>query len=243
MVFNKPGKLIKSNIFVKHGTCKTKVEDVESYKYLGVLCSLSGKYTMAKKDLLQRSYKAMFKLTSIFKDVKPNYCTSIHLFDHIIKPILLYGSDVWGDSCFCTRGSIYNRLKNDIIEMCHLKFCRYTLGVNRHAPTISIYGDTGRFPITYNAALGFMKYWYRLANINKSENSPLYNAYKENIEVCSNANSWASSVKYMLSLICGKGENVNIFNLKRSCNYFLNKFKSVFKNCLKKHGKKNYFQM
>ena len=81
-----------------------------------------------------------------------------------------------------------------------------------------------------------MKYWYRLVNI-----SPLYNAYKENIEVCCNANSWASSVKYMLSLICGKGENVNFFNLNRSCNYFLNKFKFVLQDLFKKAWKEELY--
>ena len=48
----------------------------------------------AKKSLL---IKAVFKLKSFFGELSPNVNTSLHIFDHTIKPILLYGCEIgWG---------------------------------------------------------------------------------------------------------------------------------------------------
>ena len=91
----------------------------------------------------------------------------MHLFDNIIKPVLLYGAEIWADSLFSNCDVFYNSLKNDIIEQCHIKYYRYVPGVNRKAPNLGIYGGTGRYPITFSAALSFAKYCHRLCNANK----------------------------------------------------------------------------
>ena len=38
----------------------------------------------------------MLKYLKDFISHNPNIGTSIHEFDHTIKPILLYGSEIWG---------------------------------------------------------------------------------------------------------------------------------------------------
>ena len=120
-----------------------KLEDVSCYKYLGLLFHVSGKY-YAKQDLSDRSHKAIFKLMSCFKDGKPSFITGFPLFDRIVKPVLSYGADIIGyRSTKCH--SLYNEMYSDIFEKCHLKFSRYILGVNKHAPILGIYGETGRF--------------------------------------------------------------------------------------------------
>ena len=43
----------------------------------------------------------------------------LDLFDKIVKPILLYGCEVWGVG------------NNDIVERVHLKFCKIILHVKR----------------------------------------------------------------------------------------------------------------
>ena len=165
IVFSKSGKLVPTNIMLNG----VKIEDVQSHKYLGLMFNTSGRFDVAKKDLLQRGLKAMYKVQSLFKYAKPNFVTSLHIFDHIVRPILLYGAEIWGDSSFCTKGSVYNKLVSDVIEECHLKFCKFTLGVNKRAAKNAVYGDTGRLPIGFNAASAFIKYWYRLARNEDSE--------------------------------------------------------------------------
>jgi hypothetical protein len=43
----------------------------------------------------------------------------LDLFDKIVKPILLYGCEIWGVG------------NNDIVERVHLKFCKIILHVKR----------------------------------------------------------------------------------------------------------------
>ena len=92
LIFNKSGKFLKTQITYNG----INVHCSKDYKYLGLAFQLSGNFTLARKDLAQRASKAIFKLTKSFSGTPPNIITCLHLFDHTIKPILLYGSEIWG---------------------------------------------------------------------------------------------------------------------------------------------------
>ena len=55
----------------------------------------------------------------------------LHLFDSMITPILLYGSEVWG----CE--------KADLIDHFYLKYCRSLLDIKHTPPNIMVYGELG----------------------------------------------------------------------------------------------------
>jgi hypothetical protein len=42
--------------------------------------------------------KAYFKLNKEILKLNPGIKTAVHLFDHTIVPILMYGSEIWGTS-------------------------------------------------------------------------------------------------------------------------------------------------
>ncbi len=90
LVFNKGGKVCKTNIVYDNH----KIESEQSYKYLGMLLTANGTLTKTRIDLSKRGQKAIFKLKTMFKQATVGFHTSMRLFDHIIKPILLYGSDI-----------------------------------------------------------------------------------------------------------------------------------------------------
>ena len=95
VIFNKAGRLINSksySIFNKIISCKT------TYKYLGILFSASGTFTPAKKQLYDKSVKALYSLKRNIISLNPKIHTSTHIFDHTIKPILLFGSEIWACS-------------------------------------------------------------------------------------------------------------------------------------------------
>lgn len=173
-------------------------------------------------DFVDRSLKSMFKLMSTFKTINPSYTTCMHLFDSIIKPVLLYGSDICGYRISKFK-SVYNEMKKDVIEKCHLKFCRFVLGVNNRAPNLSIYGDTGRFPIYVSELKSYVKYWFRL----KESNNPLlYNAYMFNQVEDS---SWWKSITNLLK-VCDL-TLVKALRMRTSqiVKYIIDKFKLYFK--------------
>jgi hypothetical protein len=66
------------------------IEQVFSFKYLGIEFGYDGSNLITQNDLYKKGLKAYFKLIrSLNPAPKPHI--SLHLFDHLTKPILLYG--------------------------------------------------------------------------------------------------------------------------------------------------------
>ena len=104
-----------------------------------------------------------------------------------------------------------------------MKYCRYILEVSKKAPNNSLYGDTGRFPLSISAILGFNKYWHRVANISESDNKLLYTTYCENVTKNS---MWFQSVTRLL-------EHANL-NAAEACRLILNSLTRKVVTYLKK---------
>ena len=136
MIFNKTGKLMR-NPFYLGGE---KLENVRSYKYLGLIFTPSGEVKSALDDLRSRGLKAYWNLKK-----KMGVCfhthikETLHLFDSLIKPILLYGSDFWG--CLPMP-------KNNPIENVYRMFCKHILGVHKSTHTEGVLLELGRLPLT-----------------------------------------------------------------------------------------------
>ena len=78
---------------------------------------------------------------------------TIALFDTLVKPILLYGSDFWG--CLTLP-------KNNPIENLHLMFCKHLLGVQKHSTTDGVLLELGRVPLSFYAKKAAVKNWERI---------------------------------------------------------------------------------
>ena len=88
---------------------------VSCYRYLGIEFNYNGKFTVAIKHLCDQARKAMFLLISKTRKLNLPIDIQIHLFDSTIKPILLYGCEIWG-TC-----------NTKIAETFYLKFLKNTL--------------------------------------------------------------------------------------------------------------------
>ena len=72
----------------------------------------------------------------------------LEVFDKMIKPILLYGSDIWGFS------------KNiDSLEKIQLRFCKLLLKLKSSTPKYMIYGELGRFHIEIDIKIRMVSFW------------------------------------------------------------------------------------
>ena len=58
------------------------------------------------------------------------------MFDPLVAPILLYGSEVWG---------IYAYKE---IDSLHIEFCKQILGVKQSTSNAAVLGELGRCPLT-----------------------------------------------------------------------------------------------
>ena len=92
IIFNKAGRTIKKKFLFAN----EEVECISNYKYLDIHFTASGTFTIAKHELYKKALKAFFKLRKDFLSLNPGRKTCINVFDHTIKPMLVYGSEVWG---------------------------------------------------------------------------------------------------------------------------------------------------
>ena len=69
---------------------------MNKYVYLGVAIGNNGSFTAAKQELYQKGLKALYKLTKFLNntDIKPS--VAMHIYNHTVLQVILYGSEIWG---------------------------------------------------------------------------------------------------------------------------------------------------
>ena len=91
---------------------------------------------LQKKQLYDKAVKALYSLKRNISSLNPSIYTSLHIFDHTVKPISLYGSEIWLCS-LSKKATIHDLLDNSKIsksfnsEKLHIHFCKYILGVHK----------------------------------------------------------------------------------------------------------------
>ena len=160
---------------------------MRSYKYLGLIFTPSGEITSTLDDLRARALKAYMSMKDKLGTCFSTYLNdTIQLFDSLVKPILLYGSDYWG--CLPMP-------KNNPIENLHLMFCKHLLGVQKHTTTNGVLLELGRVPMSYYAQKAAIKNWQR---IQSGKASFLVMASYKNAEL--EALMWSQRIKTCLSM-------------------------------------------
>ena len=126
------------------------IEIVSEYKYLGIYLSKNGSFTLAKKKIAEQANKALFSLLKKTKDLDLPYDLQLDIFDKTIKPILLYGSEIWGTgNC-------------DIIERVQLKYLKYIFKLKKSTPSHMIYGELGIMPIKTEIPARIVSFWSKV---------------------------------------------------------------------------------
>ena len=80
---------------------------------------------------------------------------TIHLFDSLIKPILMYMSDFWG-------GLKAPEEKYNPIEKLHFMACKQILGVQKQTTNVGVLLELGRVPLQNFAIKAAIKNWERI---------------------------------------------------------------------------------
>ena len=163
-----------------------KVEPTSYYKYLGVVFSSRLVWSKTVQTLADQAQKAINMLNTFeSKHGKLSYKCAFTIFDKMIAPILLYGSEVWG---FEPRKQI---------EQIQMKFCKRHLGVTASACNAAVLGDCGRLPMSVFYTTRLIKYWLRLVCMNDNRYpKQCYNMlYSLDVE---GRLTWATSVRNVM---------------------------------------------
>ena len=150
--------MIYNQIYAKHSFSFTlgenALEIVDKYKYLGLWCS-NNKNIFVKNHsyLAEQARKANYSHS--LGHLTPKL--SLKVFEAQIEPILMYGSEV-----------LFIGKEISDFEMVHLSFLKNMLGVKQQATSVTIYEDTGRYPLFLKQKIPALKYWIRLISLPKS---------------------------------------------------------------------------
>ncbi len=172
VIFRRNGHKLKAPCF-RYGN--QNVESADSYCYLGLTLKSNGDFKEAVQLLCDKATKASFCLTKSLGNHNQNIQICLRLYDSMIKPILLYGSEVWGafvldfEKLFTEseeKTKLYDTVK---IEQNHMKFCKYLLGVHRFSTNNGVRGELGRFPLILVVICSLVSFWHRLTNLDPND--------------------------------------------------------------------------
>jgi hypothetical protein len=113
------------------------VEEVASFRYLGIELHRSGSLKIAVEHLEAVGQRAVFALRRRCADLKINDPTIVcQLFDALVKPVLSYGCELWVDEP-----------TTKSLESIHRSFLKSLSGVNDTTPSRIVLTQFNRFPL------------------------------------------------------------------------------------------------
>ena len=141
------GKVRRKPIF-KFGD--DPLEICDDYIYLGTQFNYNGSFVKAQKKQITQARKAAFVLIKKIQCLQLPLDTQCELFDQLVVPILLYGSEVWGFKV------------DEAVERFHKWFMKYILKLKVRTPSSMIYGELGRYNIKVQIQCRMVNFWARL---------------------------------------------------------------------------------
>ena len=167
----------------------SEIDIVTEYKYLGIYLSKSGSYLSCKKRVAEQANNAKFALIRKIRVLNLPIEMQIDLFKKLIKPILLYGCEIWG----------FGNL--DIIERVQLKFLKGILNLKKSTPSYMVYGETGVTPLKVDIQARIVAYWTNLLEFNTGRlSSMIYNIIYILFEEEKCKSKWLENVKDIVSI-------------------------------------------
>ena len=168
------------------------LEETKEYNFLGNVINYKGNFKRAIQELTKKGLKVLFALKGRFSNFQSiPIPLSCKLFDVLIKPVLLYNSEVWFMEDYFSilksmkraeqHGSVCDSLSLEdkfCYEIVHNRYCKTVLGLKKTACNFSAKLELGRFSIISFIKKQVMLYFCRL-NMGKI-NPLLKEAYEMN---------------------------------------------------------------
>ena len=133
------------------------IEALDSFRYLGVdLHSTQQFCAQPPPTACSPASQSAFALHNRCHDLRlHDPALMLHLFDALVRPVMLYGVEILGAGALCGAGM-------EACEVVHRQFLRRLLGVRAGTPCVAVLGEVGRFPVAHAAVLLLCRYWNRL---------------------------------------------------------------------------------
>ncbi len=95
---------------------------------------------------------------------------ALHCFDALIKPVLIYGAEIWGQHLLHTAKDYITEFVHckSEIERIHLKFCKWLLNVHSTTTNLVVLSELGRVPMILSVVQSILRYYSRLEGMPNS---------------------------------------------------------------------------
>jgi hypothetical protein len=165
-----------------------------SFIYLGIIYDGIKGIQGAGDRCLQKGRAALYSLVRRCNQLDiHNVQIKIHLFNTLVKPILMYGCEVWGPT-YLDRGNAIYRKHLDHLQ---LSFLRQCLGVRSTSPTANILAEFGIEPITHSIKRQVIGFWNRV--VSRPPGDIVKSALLDNCTLAvTGKKSWARSLSNLL---------------------------------------------
>ena len=171
---------------------------------LGFFFSANGKFAKTKSRAIEQGRKAMFSILKKSRKLNLPVDILLQLFDSMVAPILLYGSEVWGYE------------DNSIIESLYLSFYKMILKVKKSTPSCILYGELGRYPVDVFIKSRMIGFWKRIVCGKKDKISAVLYSLLYNLHITDNFHSkWICKIENILNE-CGMSEHWLSQNVSQS---------------------------
>ena len=187
------------------------IEEVENYKYLGNIFRSLGRVT---EDVFRDTYpylcgqgrRAIFSIRQRLRNIHPVPPTVMFkLYDMLVKPILIYGSDVWG----------YSKQGQAQVDKIMLHYCRCVLNVKASTSNIITFGECGILPPSVYTQISVLCFMNRLHHM--SESTIVKQVYNELCKLHSlGYDTWVSKVSELTQHFC-LNNDMTTSEFKRVC--------------------------
>ena len=155
VVFKKGRKLNRAEKWTYRNQ---KIEVLPEYKYLGVIFSGSGswsKHIDQAKIKADKACTALLKFLFKFRFLKISFFLKI--YDAMVVPILMYGSEVWGGHLLSEKGA-------SALESTALRFYKSLLGISKGAPSTGVLLELNRLKMKEQMIINIIRYWLRISS-------------------------------------------------------------------------------
>ncbi len=153
LVFRQTGKKHKIDKWYYAGK---ELKTVSDFRYLGMVFTANGTFITHVKSMLANARRALQQLLGFrwrFQGISVRTLTM--LFDALVKPISLYGAEVYAPQLF-SKASVQD------LDVCHNKWCRAVLGVPVGTKTEGPLWELGRSKISTMSIICSLKYFFKL---------------------------------------------------------------------------------
>ena len=114
------------------------------HTYLGIEMTSSGRCAYARQILSKKATKIVFTIQRLLSNIDYSVVeTRNELFDALVKPVLLYGCEIWRPELL----SYKTHFDKSTIEQVHIKFCKQTLNVPWYTENKACRAEFGRHPL------------------------------------------------------------------------------------------------